>query len=316
MDDTTRGIGPDDDLRGRGDETTRNYASTQERTGVSGSASSRTSETARTAPRTGAEDLDADSARRAREIEGEIAHTRAELSETIDALQEKLRPGNLASEATEKVKTATTEKVRSMAETASGTAQEVMRETRNRAYDVVEGAKQNPFPALMIGAGVAWLLMDRSRKGNGHREHAEWSEYNRSPRYGSYSDTDDYYRSSGYRTAGNQQWRSERSSEGVGTWAREATGEARQTARRAQNGLQRLMRQNPLLVGAAAMLVGAAVGASLPETEKENEWMGEARDTVIDKAQAAAQNAATAVKEAANDVVGDTVSKVAEKVTK
>ena len=59
------------------------------------------------------------------------------------------------------------------------------------------------------------------------------------------------------------------SSEGLRTWRREATGEARQTVRRAQNGLQRLMRQNPLLVGAAAMLVGAAVGAALPETEKE-----------------------------------------------
>ena len=210
-----------------------------------------------------------------------------------------------------------------MAETASETAQDVVRETRERAYDLVEGAKQNPIPALMIGAGVAWLLMDRTRKGNGYRERPGSSAYRRSSAsdyerssYGNYSDTDDYYQPSGVRTGSGRRWSSHRtSSEGVGGWAREATGEARETARRAQNGLQRLMRQNPLLVGAAAMLVGAAVGASLPETETENEWMGEARDTVIDKAQTAAQTAAAAVKEAANDVVGDTVSKVAERVT-
>ena len=300
MEDTTRGIGPGDGFSGRSDEEARGRATTEP--------SSTTRPTAETTRMTGrapqSSDLDPESERRAREIEGEIASTRADLSETIDALQEKLRPGNLASEATERVKTVTTEKVRSMAETASGTAQQMMSDTR-----------QNPVPALLIGAGVAWLLVDRARKGNGHqREHAGWSEY--SPqRSSSYSETEDYYRSPEYR--GGQRLRSGRSSsEGIGTWAREATGEARQTARRAQNGLQRLLRQNPLLVGAAAMLVGAAVGAALPETEKENEWMGDARDTVVDRAQHAAQNATEAVKEAASEVVGDTVSKVAEKVTK
>ena len=135
---------------------------------------------------------------RARELESEIAHTRAEMSETIEAIQEKLRPSNLVSDATERVKTATTEKVKSMADTASETAQDMMRGTRERAYDMVEGAKQNPIPALMIGAGVAWLLMDRSRNKNtattavtGPR-----SGRNDSPRSErSYSSGDDYYRS-------------------------------------------------------------------------------------------------------------------------
>jgi hypothetical protein len=311
MDDTTRGVGPGDDFSGRRDEELRGRATTERSTTAARSTANPPGDNTRVTGRESqSSDLDPDSERRAREIEGEIASTRADLSETIDALQEKLRPGNLASEATERVKAVTTEKVRSMAETASGTARQMMSETRN-----------NPMPALMIGAGVAWLLLDRTRKGGNvrHREHAEWSEYS-SPRYGSYSETDDYYRSSGYR--GQQRSRSNptstegMSTEAISNWTREAAGEARQTARRAQNGLQRMMRQNPLLVGAAAMLVGAAVGAALPETEKENEWMGDARDTVVDKAQQAAQNATQAVKEAANDVVGDTVSKVAEKVTK
>jgi hypothetical protein len=303
MDDTTRGVGPGGEFRGRGDETTRNYASTPETTTGPSKPPSRTSESTRSARADS--DLDAETDRRTREIQGEIAHTRAELSETIDALQERLRPGNIVSDATEKVKTATTERVRSMADTASGTAQGIM-----------EGARQNPIPALMIGAGVAWMLYDRTRqRGNGrYLQRAEWPEYS-APRDGISAESDEYYRETyGTRPSSGRSWSGQRS-EGVTSWARQATGEARHTARRAQNGLQRMLHENPLLVGAAAMLVGAAVGASLPETETENEWMGEARDSVVERAQEAARNATEAVKDVSKDVVGDTVTKVTDRVT-
>ena len=296
MDDTTRGVGRGDEFKGRGDETTRNYATEPGRTPAAPPAARPT----RSTEADSSAGLDPESERRTREIQGDIAHTRAELSETIDALQEKLRPGNIMSEATDKVKTATTERVRSMADTVSDTA-----------YDVMEGARQNPIPALMIGAGVAWMLIDRSRQGNGHAQR-ERSGY-ASRRYGAYADPDEYYRSDVERGEG----RPNRGlhTEGLSNWTREAADEARQRARRAQNGFQRILRQNPLLVGAAAMLVGAAVGASLPETERENELMGETRDSLVDRAQHMAENATEAVKEAANETVGDTVSKVAEKVT-
>jgi hypothetical protein len=71
--------------------------------------------------------------------------------------------------------------------------------------------------------------------------------------------------------------------------------------RRARNGFERVMHENPLLVGAAAALVGAAVGLALPETERENELMGEARDHVIEQAQDVARSA---IKETAGDVAG------------
>jgi hypothetical protein len=71
-----------------------------------------------------------------------------------------------------------------------------------------------------------------------------------------------------------------------------------------------MMRENPLMVGAAAAVIGAAVGMALPETERENEWLGEAKETVVDRAQEMARNAATAVQEAAGDVAGEVTSKV------
>jgi hypothetical protein len=81
--------------------------------------------------------------------------------------------------------------------------------------------------------------------------------------------------------------------------------EARDTARRVQNGFQRLLQDNPLLVGAAAVLVGAAVGAAVPETESENRLMGEARDTVVDRAQEMAKSAANTVQEVATDAIDE-----------
>ena len=121
-------------------------------------------------------DLDPETDRRTRELQGEIAHTRAELSETIEAIQDRLRPSNIASDAKERVMAATTEKVKNMAETASDTAQSMMRDTRDRAMNLVEGAKQNPIPALMIGAGIAWLLIDRAKGQTDYSRRSTWGE--------------------------------------------------------------------------------------------------------------------------------------------
>jgi len=342
MDDTTRGVGGDD-LTGRSEETTRNYAGEPPKPTTRRPASSRSTETTRTAGEAPAteqdSDLDPESERRTRELQGEIANTRAELSETIEAIQDRLRPANLVSDAKDQIKTATTEKVKSMADTASGTAQEMMRGTREYAQDFVQGARQNPIPALMIGAGVAWLVMDRSRKtGTGRGRSSRSSEYS-SPRYG-YQGTDyyaspDYSESSGYERSAGRSGSSASSyrggstvgtgstagtgssygatSEDLSTRAREVAEQARRRARRTTNNFQRTLNENPLLVGAAAVLVGAAVGASLPETERENEWMGEARDSVVERAQEVAKSAA---KDAASTVASGAVDKVADKTTK
>jgi hypothetical protein len=158
MDDTTRGLADDrEDISGRADETTRGRATTgppASATGETRRAASAPRKRASSASRTPGDDLDPETDQKTRQIQAEIAETREELAETIDAIQEKLRPSNIVSEASDKVKTATTERVRHMAESASETAQGVMRQTRDTAAGVVEGAKQNPIPALMIGAGL------------------------------------------------------------------------------------------------------------------------------------------------------------------
>lgn len=343
MDDKTRGVNDQPDLTGRADETRHNAddaaASSAARAPVrqapprARAAAPRAKASDATNRNRAADGLDTDTDRRTREIQAEIAETREELSETIDAIQEKLRPSNLVSEATDKVKTATTERVRHMAGSATDRAQDVMRQTRETATDVWEGARQNPIPALMIGAGIAWLLIDRARdRSDGY------STSSRRPYRGSSSDAryrpgygdTGYYRSQrvGSGTAvdfeaeydaGDEEESYAAELRHVGHRAAGMADEARETLRRtsrgAQNGLRRLLRENPLLVGAAAMVAGAAVGAALPETERENEWLGETRDSLVDRAQEAARSTANNVQEAAKDAVGDVVGQVTDRMT-
>lgn len=238
---------------------------------------------------------------RTEEIRAEIEQTREDMSETIDAIQEKLRPSNIVAGATERVKEATTEKVRHMAYRASDAAD-----------------RQTLLPAALIGVGTAWLLMNRRR--------AEPSDYyQESPgawRNTEYSGSDDAHRAVGTRggdesrsaidvsgMAGRASEMAERAGERASEMARNAGTAVRQSTRRAQNQLQRAINDNPLAVGAVAAILGAAIGLALPETERENEWMGEARDNVVDKAQELAREAKEKVKSAAGDAVGNTVSK-------
>ncbi|HZA36418.1 MAG TPA: hypothetical protein VE505_15885, partial [Vicinamibacterales bacterium] len=64
------------------------------------------------------------------------------------------------------------------------------------------------------------------------------------------------------------------------------------------------MEENPLAVGAVAMAVGAAVGLALPETRREQELMGDARDRMVDNAKSMANTAVDRATEAAQNLVG------------
>ena len=285
MDDTTRGVG-DEMTRGVGEETSRNYAGA----------------------RTGAETTD----RRTRKIRAEIEQTREDMSETIDAIQEKLRPGNIVNEAKERVKSATTERVRQMADSASETAQNAYEQTKQMAGELADGARGTAIPAAMIGVGLAWLLFDRYRRSDRNADYRRWrSTPYRTPEY---YESNDYSRSTPAAYGSPYEERGERSDYGgVRAGARNATSGLSETAadlrertvrtgRRARNQFQRLLHENPLMVGAAAVVVGAAIGMALPETERENEWLGETRDNVVDRAQDVARNAATRAQEAAGEV--------------
>jgi Protein of unknown function (DUF3618) len=286
MDDRTTRVGGDDDSTSSG--TTRRPRAAR------GSAASGTA--GKTKRASGDETpLDPETALRARELEVEIAETREDLSETVEAIQEKLRPSNIISEGKDAVKTVATERVRNMADNASYTAQNLMETTR-----------ENKWPALLIGAGLTWLLIDRAREGreyDNRRYQSAGSRISRARGYQARRNQYDPDYSAGGRTEGEMDYR-------TADWPSEGRYGMYDRARSAQSGLSRMLHENPLLVAAAAVLAGAAVGGALPQSEKENELMGEARDRMVDRAQGVAREAADSVRD-----VASAVQQVASQVT-
>ena len=393
MDDTSRRVDrgdemasrAPDDMTGRADESTRGFAPTGD-----------------AAP--GDADVDA----RTTEIRRDIEHTREEMSETIDAIQEKLRPANLVSSAAERVKDAATQRVRHMTQSAGDAANSMMARTRDTGDGLVDQIRENPMPAMLIGIGAAWWLMnsrkshDDDRYARGYwqrrdvtdRDRGTW-DYPSSGRQESGSHGGGYgtdYGRSGFSTEsqwpsdmrstgsvtsglmervrdnpvpaalasiglgwlalasgrsgadwdrsdnrGRQDWNAEsdtssstmsnaaesvsNAASGVADsaqemtrraqeYTREATSRARQASRRAQSQLQRMTVENPLAVGAGALLLGAAVGLAIPETERENELLGETRDSMVDRAQEMARNAASRAQDAAADLAGEAANRI------
>ena len=82
----------------------------------------------------------ADDDRSPEEIERDLARTRAQLDQTLDAIQSKLTPGELFEEGLTFFK-------------QSGTGDRMLRTVR-----------ENPLPVLVIGVGLLWLLVAGSRR--------------------------------------------------------------------------------------------------------------------------------------------------------
>jgi hypothetical protein len=223
---------------------------------------------------------------RAQEIRAEIEQTREDLSETVEAIQEKLRPSNIVANAA----TATTERVKDMASNAADTAGEWWEASGGDG--IVGRIRNHPLPALMTGIGLAWLaLSDGGRRQYGYQP----NRAERSPQANRYR--------SDYST---DQW--SESSRGVMQSAADMAKRSNRTLRRGRNNLELMIREYPLAVGAAAAVLGATLGMVLPETARENELFGEARESAAEHVQQVAANTAARVKEAATDAVAQTLT--------
>ncbi len=243
----------------------------------------------------------------------EIERTRADMSETVDAIQERLSPQSLKEQARDKVREATVGKAQ---EAGSG---------------IVDTIKANPLPAALTGIGLGWLLMSARQQNPAHtryraedyritnehapiareyplgdEERAEGSSAGES--LGRARDKVGETATQAQDKAGDLAGRAQDKAEDLGSRTRDGASrlgnQARQQASRASGGFQRMLNENPLAVGALAVGTGAAIGLAIPETSKEHEVMGEARDTVVEKAQEKAQDAQQRVQRVAEEAQG------------
>jgi ElaB/YqjD/DUF883 family membrane-anchored ribosome-binding protein len=237
--------------------------------------------------------VDEDEATRA-EIErtrAEIERTRADMSETVDAIQDRLSPESLKEQAKDRVKEATVGKAQ---EAGSG---------------VMGTIRANPLPAALTGIGLGWLLVNARRQSSAQGSYRVGAyPYDYPPRYEvpgadgpSTGQAVERARDRAGETATQVQDKAGQVASQAQDRVSRLGNQARYQAQRASGGFQRMLQENPLAVGALGVGVGAAVGLAIPETTREHEVMGEARDTFVEKAQEKAQDAQERVQQVAQE---------------
>ena len=87
------------------------------------------------------------------------------------------------------------------------------------------------------------------------------------------------------------------------------TGASNQ-AKQMPGRLRHLVEENPVRLGLVAAALGGAAALAVPETRRENQMLGEARDTMVERAQSTAQSTFQKVQQVAGEV-GETVEKEA-----
>jgi ElaB/YqjD/DUF883 family membrane-anchored ribosome-binding protein len=258
-------------------------------------------------------------------IRGGIAQTRAAMSQTIDAIQERLAPKRLVADAKEQIREATIGKVQDMASNVRDSAADA-------GYTIMDTVRQNPLPSVMAGAGLAWLLYKSMSMGPARRPRR--GVYRTQPYDYGYGYNYDPY--TGRRMTANQGTTnytsdpasspnlSDRASQTAGQIRDKASDMAstvqdkmgdladtvqdrasdlgdtvQQQAGQARDWLQEAWNDNPLIFTAGAAIVGLGLGLLIKESDQENRIMGQARDQLAQRTQNAAQDTGQKVQQVA-----------------
>jgi hypothetical protein len=230
------------------------------------------------------------------QIQRDIRQTRTEMSETLDAIRDKFSPGQLLDQALTYFKSSNSGDGTGVGEAAS-----------QWASNLGDTIKQNPVPVALIGAGLAWLMMGGgSRRTARPGPHPHLYDAYDAPVYDAYDAPVSITHGAQEHSGGLKERAGEMASGvqermsaagerigGMAASARERVGDtadrlrhqARQQGGKTQETFNYLRDEQPLVLGALGFALGAALGAGLPPTQREDELMGETRDQVVQRAQ-------------------------------
>ncbi len=237
-------------------------------------------------------------------IKRDIEQTRDEMGGTIDEIQERLSFANLTDQVTEQVNNAVDTAKVALYKATIEKAVNIMKDvTSGRSGGaVVRTVKSNPIPFALIGAG-AGLLALRAYRGNGGSQRSTGNTRALSSGTGITADENESSSSTLGKVTGAVTDTFGSAYESVGEFG----GSALET-------YDRQVQENPLVVGAVALAVGAAIGLAIPSTHYEGELMGDARNQLIDRAQSAASDLVDQAQTAATDLVDQAKGAVSDAV--
>jgi len=261
------------------------------------------------------------------QLRADIEDTRAEMSQTINEIQERLSPEHLMGQVKETVREATIGKVEKVMDKVGETISEVAepaREMAGRAGTVIKDAGtsvgyslwRNPIPVALIGLGLGMLWMRRPR-GNGYDMTTRtprvrtnlMNEMEETPSWQRSQSLQSSRRQAQGSTTGTMQQVKETASDlaARSTDALSNLGtKAKDRASAVSTRFGQVLRDNPLAVSAVAVAAGTAVGLVLPSTQFENEYIGETSEMLVDKVEDVAREALDKVQDAARQMAPGT----------
>src|SRR5690606_37583338 len=244
-----------------------------------------------------------------------------EMGATIDEIHERLSVANITEQVSDQVTSAIDTAKATAYDATVGKAVNFMKQAGNEIGHTSVGrtVMQNPIPFALIGAGTAMLLMNLRNRDTTRASYPGRSRsLTGSPGYrssdASYSgssegmvdrakhtyenamDTakhkyEDTYESvagaagSAYEKVSDAAESTYTGEVGLVSKAKDRAGDLGHTV---QENYEYYAEEKPLALAAAAVAVGAAIGFALPSSRYESEMMGEARDNLLEKAEATA----------------------------
>jgi ElaB/YqjD/DUF883 family membrane-anchored ribosome-binding protein len=202
-------------------------------------------------------------------LEREIDQTRAQMNQTLGAIERRLTPGQIVDEAV-------------------GLFRE---HGRDFAANLGSSIKENPIPAMLAAVGIGWLMFGPKRLSPPRSPYRHYHDYNANDEgtvggvgesiKNQVADAGEKVRSSAISARDRlvDSWTTSKDAIKDGVSQTASTAEAQ--VNRAREGFNTLLEEQPIILGALGLAVGAAIGAMLPSTEQEDRLLGPTRDKTV-----------------------------------
>jgi hypothetical protein len=150
------------------------------------------------------------------------------------------------------------------------------------AGNLTDAATQNPVPVLLTSIGLGWMML--ASRGNGGGSRAAASARARA------GEASDGISAAAERASEHVQEAFASSRDGLNhateslrAGASRAASTTREQLEHARERADRLLHEQPLMLGALGLAAGAIMGALLPATEAEDRLIGDVRETAVKK---------------------------------